>query len=90
MFGRRTEVRDARDRYTNRYINYLAQRREHLGDPANLTTHPAGNIDPAFPPGVESASARWPNRWTRTGGTAIYNVLHAGEIRGINQFLLVF
>jgi SpoVK/Ycf46/Vps4 family AAA+-type ATPase len=48
IFGKRSEVRDARDRYANVEVAYLLQRLENYDGLAVLTTNLRGNIDEAF------------------------------------------
>jgi len=48
VFGRRSEVRDARDRYANVESAYLLQRVESFDGIAVLTTNLRSNVDPAF------------------------------------------
>ena len=48
IFGKRSEVRDARDRYANVEVAYLLQRLETYDGLAILTTNLRGNIDEAF------------------------------------------
>ena len=48
LFGKRSEVRDAHDRYANVEIAYLLQRLEAYEGVAVLTTNLRGNIDEAF------------------------------------------
>lgn len=48
LFGKRTEVKDAHDRYANIEINYLLQRMEAHEGLAILATNRKGDIDPAF------------------------------------------
>src|SRR5207302_6741953 len=48
LFGKRSEVRDARDRYANVEVAYLLQRLETYEGLAVLTTNLRGNIDEAF------------------------------------------
>jgi SpoVK/Ycf46/Vps4 family AAA+-type ATPase len=48
IFGKRSEVRDARDRYANVEVAYLLQRLEAYAGLAVLTTNLRGNIDEAF------------------------------------------
>jgi SpoVK/Ycf46/Vps4 family AAA+-type ATPase len=48
MFGKRTEVRDAHDRYANLEINYLLQRVEDYPGVIILASNMGRNIDPAF------------------------------------------
>ncbi|MGN6331199.1 MAG: ATP-binding protein [Motilibacteraceae bacterium] len=48
LFGSRSEVRDARDRYANQEVAYLLQRMERFNGLALLATNLRGNLDPAF------------------------------------------
>jgi len=48
LFGKRSEVRDAHDRYANVEIAYLLQRLEAYEGMVILTTNMRGNIDEAF------------------------------------------
>jgi SpoVK/Ycf46/Vps4 family AAA+-type ATPase len=48
LFSRRTEVKDAHDRYANTDTNHLLQAVEAYGGVALLTTNRKANIDPAF------------------------------------------
>jgi hypothetical protein len=48
LFGQRSEVSDARDRYANVEIAYLLQRMEQFDGLAILTTNLRANIDEAF------------------------------------------
>jgi hypothetical protein len=48
IFGKRSEVRDARDRYANVEIAYLLQRMEQFDGMAILTTNLRANLDEAF------------------------------------------
>ncbi|HEU4675446.1 MAG TPA: ATP-binding protein, partial [Motilibacteraceae bacterium] len=48
LFGSRSEVRDARDRYANLEVSYLLQRMEQFDGIAILATNLSGNLDPAF------------------------------------------
>ncbi|MEG5051439.1 MULTISPECIES: AAA family ATPase [unclassified Microcoleus] len=48
IFGKRSEVKDARDRYANIEIGYLLQKMEEYEGIAILTTNLANNIDDAF------------------------------------------
>jgi SpoVK/Ycf46/Vps4 family AAA+-type ATPase len=48
IFGKRSEVHDARDRYANLEIAYLLQRMESFDGIAILTTNLRGNVDEAF------------------------------------------
>ncbi|MDP9075323.1 MAG: ATP-binding protein, partial [Actinomycetota bacterium] len=48
IFGKRSEVRDARDRYANVEVAYLLQRMEQFEGIAVLTTNLRANVDEAF------------------------------------------
>jgi SpoVK/Ycf46/Vps4 family AAA+-type ATPase len=48
LFGKRSEVKDAHDRYANIEINYLLQRMEEFEGLAILATNQRQNIDDAF------------------------------------------
>ena len=48
LFGKRSEVQDARDRYANIEIAYLLQRMEQFDGLAVLTTNLRANVDEAF------------------------------------------
>ncbi len=48
IFGKRSEVQDARDRYANVEVAYLLQRMERFDGTAILTTNLRANIDEAF------------------------------------------
>lgn len=48
LFAKRTEVKDAHDRYANADTSYLLQLLEEFQGLALLTTNKRGNIDPAF------------------------------------------
>jgi len=48
LFGRRSEVKDAHDRYANIEVGYLLQRLESYEGVAVLTTNLQGNMDSAF------------------------------------------
>ena len=48
LFGTRTEISDAHDRYANLETAYLLQRLDHFDGLAVLTTNLRHNIDPAF------------------------------------------
>jgi AAA+ superfamily predicted ATPase len=70
LFGQRTEVKDAHDRFANIEIDYLLQRMEQFDGIAILATNRRGDIDSAFlrrvrfivdflPPGVDERRALW-------------------------------
>ena len=48
LFGSRSSVSDARDRYANQEVSYLLQRIERFEGLAVLATNLRGNLDPAF------------------------------------------
>lgn len=48
LFGKRSEVKDAHDRYANIEINYLLQRMEAFGGLAILASNMKSALDPAF------------------------------------------
>src|SRR5205814_9732714 len=48
ILGKRSEVKDAHDRYANMEVAYLLQRMEAYEGLAILTTNMRQNIDPAF------------------------------------------
>ncbi len=55
LFGKRTEVRDAHDRYANQEVAYLLQRIEHFDGIVILATNKKDHIDPAFARRFENA-----------------------------------
>ena len=48
LFGQRTKVRDAHDRFANIEIDYLLQRMDSFDGVAILATNRHGDLDPAF------------------------------------------
>ena len=48
LFGKRTEVKDAHDRYANAEVSYLLQRIEESPCVVILSINRVSNIDPAF------------------------------------------
>ena len=48
LFGKRSEVKDAHDRYANLEVNYLLSRLERYKGPCVLTSNIKDQIDPAF------------------------------------------
>jgi len=48
LFGKRTDIRDAHDKYANQEVSYLLQRVESYGGLVILATNQRGNIDDAF------------------------------------------
>ena len=72
LFGQRTQVKDAHDRYANIQIDYLLQRMEQFDGIAILATNRKGDVDSAFlrrirfiidflPPGPPERLALWRN-----------------------------
>ncbi len=70
LFGKRTQVRDAHDRFANIEIDYLLQRMEEFDGMAILATNRRGDLDAAFvrrlrfivdfvPPGVTERTRLW-------------------------------
>jgi AAA+ superfamily predicted ATPase len=70
LFGQRTQVKDAHDRFANIEIDYLLQRMEQFDGIAVLATNRRGDIDSAFlrrlrfivdfvPPGVAERRRLW-------------------------------
>ncbi len=70
LFGQRTKVNDAQDRFANIGIDYLLQRMENFDGIAVLATNRKGDIDTAFlrrirfvvdflPPGVDERRLLW-------------------------------
>ena len=48
IFGSRSAVKEAKDRYANQEVSYLLQRMEQFDGIAILATNLRGNLDPAF------------------------------------------
>jgi hypothetical protein len=48
LFGKRGEVKEARDRYANMEVSHLLTRFEHHQGPCILTSNLRSNLDPAF------------------------------------------
>ena len=48
IFGKRTSVRDAHDKYANQEVSYLLQRIENYSGLVILASNMKGNIDPSF------------------------------------------
>lgn len=48
LFGKRTDIRDAHDKYANQEVSYLLQRIEAFNGVVILATNQRGNIDDAF------------------------------------------
>jgi SpoVK/Ycf46/Vps4 family AAA+-type ATPase len=81
LFGSRSEVRDARDRYANQEVAYLLQRIENFDGITVLATNLRGNLDAAFARrlhfiitfpdrGPETRSRLWTSLLDATGPTA--------------------
>ena len=83
LFGRRTQVSDAHDRFANIEIDYLLQRMEQFDGVAVLATNRKGDLDTAFvrrlrftidfaPPTIAERERLWrlalEDAPTRTGG----------------------
>ena len=50
LFGKRSDVKDAHDRYANAAVNYLLQRIARYEGPLVLATNLSGDVDAAFTP----------------------------------------
>jgi SpoVK/Ycf46/Vps4 family AAA+-type ATPase len=77
IFGHRSSVKDARDRYANMEVSYLLQRLDGFDGVAVLATNLAQNIDPAFlrridmvvefpAPDPRQRRALWERGWTES------------------------
>jgi adenylate kinase family enzyme len=86
LFSRRTEVKDAHDRFANTDTNHLLQAVESYGGVALLATNRKANIDPAFlrriryvldfpKPGAAERRALWVRFTTELSGAAPDDVL---------------
>jgi SpoVK/Ycf46/Vps4 family AAA+-type ATPase len=89
LFGKRSEVRDAHDRYANIEIAYLLQRLESYPGPVILATNLLHNLDEAFTrrlaftvhfpmPGLEERQRIWEGIWP--GRTEVAADVDAGEL----------
>ena len=56
LFGKRTQVSDAHDRYANIEIDYVLQRMEQFDGLAVLATNRQGDLDTAFVRRLASSS----------------------------------
>jgi hypothetical protein len=85
IFGKRSEVKDANDRFANIEVAYLLQRLEHYRGLAILTTNLPANIDPAFMrrlrssvafpfPDVETRKKLWLNAFPSIAPTEAHDV----------------
>lgn len=54
LFGKRTQVKDAHDRYANQEVSYLMQRIETFDGMVILATNIKGNVDDAFTRRIQS------------------------------------
>lgn len=74
LFGKRSEVKDAHDRYANIEVSYLLQRMENHDGVTLLASNLAGNLDEAFTrrldftihfpfPGPEARRLLWARAW---------------------------
>jgi SpoVK/Ycf46/Vps4 family AAA+-type ATPase len=81
LFGKRSEVKDAHDRYANIEIGYLLQKMEEFEGIAILATNLRGNLDEAFVrrlqfviefpfPGIAERSLIWEKVWP--GGAPLH------------------
>jgi hypothetical protein len=88
MFGKRTEVRDAHDRFANAQTNFLLQRLENYDGIVLLTSNSRARFDPAFArrldlvvefpsPGPEERRALW------LAHLGTHHTLSAAEINAI-------
>jgi AAA+ superfamily predicted ATPase len=70
LFGKRTDIRDAHDKYANQEVAYLLQRIESFNGVVILATNQRGNIDDAFVrrfqsiihfpmPGIQERASIW-------------------------------
>lgn len=97
LFGERSDVSDAHDRYANVEVNYLLQRVEEHDGTVLLTTNLEANIDDAFRRRVHvGVEFPFPDRRSRTGiwrrsfpqstpvGTLDYEFLGGLELSGGN------
>jgi hypothetical protein len=81
LFGSRSAVQDARDRYANQEVSYLLQRMEHFDGITILATNLRGNLDAAFSrrlnfivhfpdPDVDTRRQLWRQHLEQTAGIA--------------------
>ena len=89
IFGKRTNVRDAHDKYANQEVSYLLQRIEAHDGLVILATNMKANIDSSFTrrfnafvefenPGVQERSQIWNNYWPAS--VALEKSLNLDEI----------
>jgi hypothetical protein len=89
LFGKRSEVRDAHDRYANIEVAYLLQRLESYAGPVILATNLLYNLDEAFTrrlaftihfpmPGPDERREIWERIWP--GNTPVAKDVDSGEL----------
>jgi hypothetical protein len=94
LFGRRTAVSDARDRYANLEVAYLLQRLESYDGAVILTTNLRHNIDPAFLrrldftvdfplPGLDERVSLWARHLPPEAPTRDLELTRLGEVQQI-------
>ncbi len=97
LFGRRTEVRDAHDRYANLEVNYLLQRVETFTGLVVLASNRQSSLDEAFlrrlrfvirftPPDQEARRELWRRSFPEAAavGDIDWDALAAAELTGGN------
>jgi SpoVK/Ycf46/Vps4 family AAA+-type ATPase len=99
LFGKRSEVRDAHDRYANIEVSYLLQRMEQYEGIAILATNLRGNLDEAFVrridftvrfplPGEAERMGIWEKIWPAKDllapGVELFRVAQAFKLSGGN------
>lgn len=88
LFGKRSEVKDSRDRYSNLEVSFLLQRIERFRGPAVLTTNQQNALDDAFLRRIGTVVAfPFPDRRTRS---AIWQNIYpdAAPCNGLNSSTL--
>ena len=76
IFGKRSEVKDARDRYANVEVAYLLQRMEQFEGLAILTTNLRANVDEAFLRRID-VLVEFPRTRHREPGALVGQAAHA-------------
>lgn len=99
IFGKRTQVRDAHDKYANQEVSYLLQRIESHPGLVILATNQKSNIDEAFTrrfqsicefskPGVQQRFQLWqinlPEKLQLSSKIDLYQVAERYELTGAN------
>ncbi len=99
IFGKRTSVRDAHDKYANQEVSYLLQRIEYHPGLVILASNMKGNIDASFTrrfntiiefnnPGVEERLKLWNNYWPKAqktyNGISLSDIASKFELTGAN------